>query len=151
MMILSVLFKILFGLAVMQCSLAVADVKLKALRNYLKMASNQEQQLYPAEEDSAAFEQTGSHELVRRLPPLVPPSFNDEEHFDERQVFHIPRVGKRLQVGRSDLITLSDRPGESSDSSKDDRFFGNGRREVRQVFSKIPRVGRSSRSLKQKE
>jgi len=141
MMNVSTLFKILMGLAVLQC--ISADTKLKALRNYLKMAANQQRQLYP--DDVTLAEEDNSHEIVRRLPPLVPPSFNDEDHFEERQVFHIPRVGKR---GRSNLITLTDELGDSTEP-EDDRFIGPGRGDkVRQVFSKIPRVGRSSRSVK---
>jgi len=79
-----------------------------------------------------------SHQIMRRLPPLVPPSFGDEDHFDERQVYGIPRVGRSFK--NEDLYNL-----QGADVEGD--FSEIGRDQVRQVFSKIPRVGRSARSV----
>jgi hypothetical protein len=109
-------------LAAVQCCLGImGESDLNVLRMYLNLAH---QQNHPSSESK-------SHQIFRRLPPLVPPSFADEDHFDERQVSNIPRVGKSLDYSTGEVGGAE---------------FEEGRGEqVRQVFSKIPRVGRSVR------
>ena len=89
--------------------------------------------------------------LVLRLPPLVPPSFDDDDHFDERQVYNIPRVGKKSTMHDFATNSLSDESldDEYAMGERERRYMMSGERGgegVRQVFSKIPRVGRSTRT-----
>lgn len=102
------------------------------------------------------------------LPPLVPPSYGDEDHFEERQVYTIPRVGKSLDASLHDetaskyaadaarylqpssaLDGDAAATGSNYSGSESRRYLsaalsgGNRNEGLRQVFSKIPRVGRS--------
>jgi len=108
---------------------AESDQQLGAIRNYLARVE---------------LQQNGKpHHLTRRLPPLVPPSFADEDHFDERQVYGIPRVGRSSE----DLFSFEG--AEQGDAGEE--FGDRARVQTRQVFSKIPRVGRSARSVNMKK
>lgn len=85
------------------------------------------------------------------LPPLVPPSYEDEEHFEERQVYNIPRVGRSFNAheaqdyGRASLSFIRDEDAAANGPSRQiiAAEFGDNKKGLRQVFSKIPRVGRS--------
>lgn len=110
------------------------------------------------------FEDKRNH-VVEALPPLVPPSYGDEDHFEERQVYNIPRVGKSLDalhdetaskyaaaaarylqtsVLDGDAATGINYSGPESRRYLTAALSGGNRNEgLRQVFSKIPRVGRS--------
>lgn len=91
--------------------------------------------------------------LEMGLPPLVPPSYEDEEHFEERQVYNIPRVGRSFNTheaqdyGRTSLSFIGDEDAAANGPSRQliAAEFGDNKKEgLRQVFSKIPRVGRSA-------
>lgn len=102
--------------------------------------------------------------VVEALPPLVPPSYGDEDHFEERQVYNIPRVGKSLDALHDETaskyadaaryLQTSVLDGDAATGinyagSESRRYLtaalggGNRNEGLRQVFSKIPRVGRS--------
>jgi len=126
-------------LATIHCFLVVASEAepLGSLRSYLSLV--RQAQLRGGHEGKP-------HHLVRRLPPLVPPSFGDDDHFDERQVYSIPRVGK--SIDNMDLYSLGLGSSGVAELREEEDFSAPGRsEEVRQVFSKIPRVGRSVRSV----
>ena len=92
---------------------------------------------------------TSAERLARAyaIPPLVPPLYDvaDEEDLDERQVY-IPRMGKELKPEDVRFVPPLPRLGKLLDD-----YMREYRRELndesaRQVFAKIPRVGRSRRS-----
>jgi len=97
---------------------------------------------------------TSDERLARAyaIPPLVPPLYDvaDEEDLDERQVY-IPRMGKELKPEDVRFVPPLPRLGKLLDD-----YMREYRRELndesaRQVFAKIPRVGRSRRSVGEQE
>lgn len=104
----------------------------------------------------AGRDRSGGFTRVVRLPPLVPPLHNDEE-FSLRQIYSIPRVGKSVDATEQ-FIGSSAAATDDDDEDNDEGYSlvpADSRRvpsssaalrtmEERQVFSKIPRVGRRS-------